>query len=160
MGNTFTQLYVHNVFAVDFRQSLIKETWEEDLYKYITDVVQGLKQKMIAINGVPDHIHFLIGIKPTCCISDLMREIKKCSTEFVKENKLAGFRFNWQEGFGSFSVSRTDPDRVIQYILNQKEHHKKVSFKDEYLKLLKDNEVEFNEKYLYEWIEKDVKPLK
>jgi putative transposase len=160
MGNTYTQLYIHNVFAVDFRQSLIKETWEEELYKYITGTVQGLKQKMIAINGVPDHIHFLIGIKPTCCISDLMREIKKCSTEFIKEKVFTKSKFKWQEGFGSFSVSKNDLDRVIAYIMNQKEHHKKVRFKNEYLKLLKDYEVDFNEMYLFEWVEKDVSILR
>jgi len=130
-----------------------------ELYKYITGTVQGLKQKTIAINGVQDHIHFLIGIKPTSCISDLMCEIKKSSTEFIKEKKFSEFRFNWQAGFGSFSVSWSDLDRVITYINNQKEHHKKIIFRDEYLKLLKDYEVEYNEKYLFEWMEKDVKLL-
>ena len=108
---------------------------------------------MLAINGMPDHIHFLIGMKPSCCLSDLLREVKKSSNEFVQENKLSKFKFNWQEGYGAFSYSHSQLDDVIAYICNQKEHHKKKSFKEEYTDFLKKFNVEYNEKYLFEWIE-------
>jgi putative transposase len=153
MANTYTQLYIHNVFAVDFRQALIKSDWEEELFKYITGIVQELDQKMIAINGVPDHVHFLIGIKPTCKLADLHREIKKSTNDFIKEKKFTRTKFNWQEGYGAFSVSHGHLDRVAKYIMNQKEHHKKVTFKKEYLGFLKDYKVEYNEKYLFDWNE-------
>ena len=154
MANSYTQLYIHNVFAVDFRQLLITENWEEELYKYMSGIVHNLKQKMIAINGVPDHLHFVMGIKPTCCISDLMREIKKSSTDFIKEKKFTKVSFNWQEGYGSFSISKLDLDRVVAYVMNQKEHHRKVTFKEEYLNMLKENDIAFDEKYLFDWINK------
>ncbi len=156
MATSYTQLFIHNIFAVDFRKALITENWEEELYKYITGIVQNLNQKMIVINGVPDHLHFVIGIKPTCCISDLMREIKKSSTEFIKQKKFSKNSFNWQEGYGSFTVSKADLDRVISYVMNQKEHHKKIPFKEEYLKILKDNDVAFSENYLFDWMDKGV----
>ena len=108
---------------------------------------------MIAINGMPDHIHLFIGIKPSCCLSDLVREIKKSSNDFIKENKLSKYKFNWQEGFGAFSYSHSHIDNVYKYIMNQKEHHKKTSFKDEYLDFLNKFQVEFDDKYIFQWIE-------
>ena len=102
---------------------------------------------------MPDHIHFLIGMKPTCCLSELVREIKKSSNNFIKEEGFTKFKFNWQEGFGAFSYSHSQLDNVINYIINQKEHHKKITFKEEYIGFLKKFNVEFNERYLFEWIE-------
>jgi REP element-mobilizing transposase RayT len=150
---TYSQIYIHTVFAVKGRESLIQIHWEDRLHKYITGIVQKKEQKMLAINGMPDHIHFLIGMKPTCCLSDLVREIKKSSNDFIKEEKLCKFKFNWQEGFGAFSYSHSQLDNVIGYILNQKEHHKKKTFREEYMGFLKKFNVEYNEKYLFEWIE-------
>jgi len=135
------------------RQSLISENWEERLYKYITGIVQGKGQKMLAINGMPDHIHFFIGLKPSCRLSDLVREIKKASNEFINENKLSKFKFNWQEGYGAFSYSHSQLTQVIQYIMNQKEHHKKRTFKQEYIGFLKKFEIEYEERFLFEWID-------
>lgn len=152
MANAFTQLYIQSIFAVQNRNALIKPSWEEELYKYITGIVQNKGQKMLAINGVSNHIHFFIGMKPTCCLSDLIREIKKSSSSFIKEKKFTPFRFQWQEGYGAFSYSHSQLTDVIQYINNQKEHHKKQSFKDEYLRFLKDFEIEFKNEYLFEWI--------
>jgi putative transposase len=152
MGNTFCQLYVHHVFAVKWREALIDYSWEEELYKYITGIVENQKQKMIAINGMPDHLHFLTGMTPSCCIADLMREVKKSTNDFIKERQFTQRKFNWQEGYGAFTVSHTDLTRVAQYIMNQKEHHRHKKFKDEYGELLKEYNIRFEEKYLFDWI--------
>jgi REP element-mobilizing transposase RayT len=141
------------VFAVKYRESLILPAWETELYKYITGIVQNKEQKMLAINGMSDHLHFFIGMKPTCCLSDLVREVKKSSNEFIKERGFAPFRFQWQEGFGAFSYSHSSLDNVIRYIMNQKEHHKKQTFKDEYLTFLKNFAVEYKSEYLFDWLE-------
>ena len=153
MASTYSQIYIQIVFAVQHREALISYDWEERLYQYITGIVQNKGQKMIAINGMPDHIHLFIGIKPSCCLSDLVREIKKSSNDFIKENKLSKYKFNWQEGFGAFSYSHSHIDNVYKYIMNQKEHHKKTSFKDEYLDFLNKFQVEFDDKYIFQWIE-------
>jgi putative transposase len=122
------------------------------LYKYITGIVSNKEQKMLAINGMPDHIHFLIGMKPSCCLSDLVREVKKSSNEFIKEKRFTKFKFQWQEGYGAFSYSHSSLDNVIDYIMNQKEHHKKKTFKEEYIEFLKRFEIEYKPEYLFEWI--------
>lgn len=150
--STYTQLYIHVVFAVKGRESLVLPEWEEQLYKYITGIVQNKQQKMLAINGMPDHIHFFIGMKPSCSLSDLVREIKKASNEFINEKKFTNYKFSWQEGFGAFSYSHSQLTDVIQYIMNQKAHHKKKTFKEEYLDFLNKFEVEYNEQYLFEWL--------
>jgi len=150
--STYSQIYIHVVFAVKGRESLINSHWEEKLYKYITGIVQNKQQKMLAINGMPDHIHFLIGMKPSCCLSDLVREIKKSTNDFIKNEKLSKFKFNWQEGFGAFSYSHSHLDNVIHYIMQQKEHHKKKTFKEEYVEFLKKFNVEYNDEYLCDWI--------
>lgn len=153
MPNTFTQIYIHVVFAVKNRNALINQVWENKLYKYISGTIQKLNQKMLRINGMPDHIHLLIGMKPDCNLSDLIREIKKSSNQYIKDNNLTKFNFNWQTGFGAFSVSHSQLDKVINYIINQKEHHRKRTFKEEYLELLNKYEIEYDEKYLFEWVE-------
>ena len=153
MAGTFSQIYIQLVFAVKGRESLIHKEWEERLYQYITGIIRAKEQKLIAINGMPDHIHIFIGIKPSCCLSDLVREIKKSSNEFIQVNKLSKFKFSWQEGYGAFSYSHSQIDAVAKYILNQKEHHKKTSFKEEYIDFLKKFEIEHDEKYLFNWID-------
>ena len=153
MPNTFSQIYIQVVFAVQNRNALIDSSWEEKLYKYITGIVTNKGQKLIAVNGVSDHIHIFIGMKPNCCLSDLIREIKKSSTSFVKENKLTRFKFSWQEGFGAFSYSHSQIDAVYKYVMNQKEHHKKNTFKEEYLEFLDKFNIDFDEKYVFDWIE-------
>lgn len=153
MSSTYSQIYIQIVFAVKGRQSIIQQSWEEELYKYITGIVQNKGQKMLAINGVSDHIHFLIGMKPSCNLSDLIREIKKASNVFINEKKLCAFKFEWQEGYGAFSYSHSALDNVINYIANQKEHHRKKSFHEEYVDFLKKFDVEYKEEYLFEWFE-------
>jgi putative transposase len=153
MPGTFSQIYIQVVFAVKGRQSLISPEWEERLYQYITGIVRKKEQKMLAINGMPDHIHFFIGMRPSCCLSDLVREIKKSSNDFINENKLSKHKFYWQESFGGFSYSHSHIDNVIKYIMNQKEHHLKTTFREEYIDFLKKFEIEYDEKYLFDWIE-------
>ncbi|HOZ82731.1 MAG TPA: IS200/IS605 family transposase [Bacteroidia bacterium] len=153
MMSTYSQIYIQIVFAVKGRESLILPQWEERLHKYITGIVQNKEQKMLAINGMSDHLHFLIGMKPSCCLSDLVREIKKSSNDFIKVEKLSKFKFSWQEGYGAFSYSHSQLNDVIAYITNQKEHHRKKSFKEEYVEFLKKFNVDYNEKYLFEWME-------
>ncbi len=153
MSSTYSQIYIQVVFAVKGRENLIKQDWDEKLYKYITGIVQNKGQKMLAINGVENHIHFLIGMKPSCCLSELVREIKKSSNSYIEENKFTKFKFQRQEGFGAFSYSHSSLENVINYILNQKEHHKKKTFKEEYLEFLNKFDVDFKEEYLFEWNE-------
>jgi len=150
---TFSQIYIQVVFAVKGRNCLILPSWEDELYKYITGIVQNKNQKMLAINGVHDHIHFLIGMKPSCCLSDLVREIKKSSNKFINEKRFIKYKFEWQEGYGAFSYSHSALDNVIAYIQRQKEHHKKLSFREEYVLFLKKFNVDFKEDYLFKWID-------
>ena len=151
--NTYSQIYIQVVFAVKGRDSLIAKTWEDELYKYITGIVTNKRQKLLAINGMPDHIHILIGMKPSCCLSDLVREIKKSSNEFIKEKKFTRLNFQWQEGYGAFSYSHSALDNVIAYINNQKEHHTKKSFREEYVEFLEKFKIEYKQEYLFEWVD-------
>lgn len=153
MAGTFSQIYIQLVFAVKGRESLIQPTWEEELFKYISGIVRNKEQKMLAINGMPDHIHLLIGMKPSCCLSDLVREIKKSSNEFINEKQFSPYRFQWQGGYGAFSYSHSALDNVIAYINNQKEHHIKKTFQDEYKDFLEKFKIEFKDEFLFEWME-------
>lgn len=150
---SYTQSYIHVIFSVKGKNSLIKTEWDEKLYKYITGIVQNKNQKMLAINGVEDHIHFLIGMKPSCCLSDLVREVKKSSNAFIKDRRFTRHNFKWQEGYGAFSYSHSSLNNVIAYIKRQKDHHKKRTFKDEYLDFLNKFQIEFKDEYLFKWIE-------
>ncbi len=150
---TFSQIYIQIVFAVKCRKSLINPNWEEELFKYITGVVQNKGQKMLAINGTANHIHIFIGMRPSCRLSDLVREIKKASNIFVNERGLSKFKFEWQEGYGAFSYSHSALDNVIAYVKNQKEHHRKKTFKEEYVEFLKRFDIGFKNEYLFDWID-------
>jgi REP element-mobilizing transposase RayT len=142
MTPTYSQLYIHIVFAVKNRQPILVANIEEDVYRYITGIVRNKQQKLLAINGMPDHVHIAIGLKPTCCISDLVREIKKSSTLFIREVcKQRGF--SWQEGYGAFSCGHSSLDSLIMYIQHQKQHHQRINSKDEYKRLLNENNLEF-----------------
>ena len=153
MANTYTQIYIQIVFAVKDRQNLIKKNHKDELYKYITGIVRNKNQKLISINGMSDHIHILIGLKPDIALSDLVRDIKANSSKFINKKNWFMGKFNWQEGFGAFSYSRSQLNRVIKYIENQEKHHKKKSFKEEYLELLQKFGVEYKDKYLFDFIE-------
>jgi len=143
MANTYTQIYIHIVFAVEGRYNLIRDEFREELHKYITGIIQNEKHKLIIINSMIDHVHILIGIKPDSNLSDLVRDIKANSSKLINEKKWIKGRFNWQEGFGAFSYSHSQLDDVANYIRNQKKHHTKRSFRDEYIELLE----KFNPKF-------------
>ena len=153
MANTYTQIYIHIVFSVHGRKSLIKTEWKERLHKYLTGIVKNEKQKLIVINSMPDHIHLLIGMKPDIALSDLIRDIKSNSSKFINEQRLTRGRFNWQEGFGAFSNSHSQLDTVIRYIQNQERHHAKKTFRQEYLEMLKKFAIDYHDKYVFEWID-------
>jgi putative transposase len=153
MSSTFSQIYIQIVFAVKGRENLISPNWEEELFKYITRIVRNKDQNILAINGAADHIPILIGIKPACCLSDLVREIKKSSNEFINERKFLNHKFYWQEGFGAFSYSHSALGNVIDFINKQMQHHENRTFRDEYTEFLKDYKVDYKDEYLFDWIE-------
>ena len=153
MANTYSQIYIQTVFAVENRQSLITPDFKEDLHKYINGIINNQGQKLIAINSMPDHVHILIGLKPAMALADLVREIKADSTNFINERKLLHGRFNWQEGYGAFSYGHSQLNTIIRYIQTQEKHHQRRSFKDEYLALLRKFDIGFEEKYVFKFIE-------
>ena len=153
MAGSFSQIYIQVVFAVKGRESLITPSFEEDLYKYITGIVQNKEQKMLAINGMPDHIHFFIGMRPSCCLADLVREVKKASNTFINEKRVVPGYFQWQEGYGAFSYSHSSLDHVINYIGRQKEHHKRQTFREEYIEFLDKFAIQHKPEYLFDWID-------
>ncbi|PBJ12790.1 IS200/IS605 family transposase [Flavobacterium sp. ACN6] len=150
MANTYTQIYVHIVFAVKGRQNLISKNWKNEIYKYITGIITNKEQKLIAINGMPDHIHILIGLKPDKSISDLVRDIKANSSKFINDQKWINGKFEWQTGFGAFTYGHSQLNNVIKYIENQEEHHKKRTFKEEYIDFLKLFNVDFKNEYVFD----------
>lgn len=149
MANTFTQIHIQTVFAVQNRQSLIGDEWRDDLYKYMTAIIQNNDHKLLQINGMPDHVHILFGLRPVQAISDLMKQVKQDSSKWINQNRLAMGKFSWQEGYGAFSYSKSQLPRVIKYIQNQQEHHKTKSFREEYLALLKAHGVDYDERYIF-----------
>ena len=153
MANTYTQIFIQIVFAVKGRQNLIPSENREELHKFITGIVQHRGQKLLAVFAMPDHIHLLVSVKPTILISDLVRDIKAGSSKFINDKKWMNHKFNWQEGYGAFSYSKSSVDLVVKYILNQEEHHKTKSFKTEYLDFLEKFDIDYNSEYLFEWIE-------
>ena len=152
MPGTYSQLYVQIVFAVKYRENLISNIWKDELHKYIAGIIKGKNQKSIIVNGMPDHIHAFIGLRPSMSISDLVRDIKNNSTNFINERRFVNGQFSWQEGFGAFSYSYSDIENVYQYILNQEIHHQKSDFKNEYLELLNKFKIDFDEKYMFDWL--------
>ena len=153
MANTFSQIYLQFVFAVQGRQSLIKKENKEELHKYLTGLVQNRNAKMLAVHCMPDHTHIFIGLKPTILISNFVKEIKVASNDFVNEKKWIMKKFSWQEGYGVFSYSHSHIDRVVKYVLNQEAHHQKASFRQEYIALLNNFQIPFEERYLFEFID-------
>jgi putative transposase len=149
MANTYSQIHLQFVFAPKFRASLIHSSWETELFKYITGVVQNNKHKMICINGMPDHLHMLIGFHTTQSVADLMQDVKAYSSKWINENKFTKSRFEWQAGYGVFSYSKSQLPDVIRYIENQKEHHAKKTFLEEYKLFLEKLEIDYNEQYIF-----------
>ncbi len=151
MANTYSQIYIHLVFAVKGRESVIDKSFKNELYKYICGIVTNKKQKVFSINGVADHIHILVSIGPDYSISNLVKDIKVNSTKWINERKFVMGKFQWQEGFGAFSVSQSQISKVATYIDNQEEHHMKTTFRQEYIDFLKSYNIEYDEKYIFNW---------
>lgn len=149
MANSYTQIHLQFVFAVKYRTGLIKKTWKNELYRYITGIVQNNNHKMIIINGTPDHIHLLVGMRPAQSISDLLQDIKGSSSKWINEKNFVTHKFAWQEGYGAFSYGKSQVNNVIAYIKNQEKHHRKKSFREEYVEFLEKFEVDYDERYIF-----------
>jgi REP-associated tyrosine transposase len=149
MANTYTQIHIHTVFVVKTRKGLIHPEWKHELYKYITGIIQSASHRMLAINGMPDHVHMFFGMRPTQSLSDLIQLVKANSSRWVNEKRFVSSRFEWQEGYGGFSYSRSQIPRVIGYIRNQEAHHNKRTFRQEYIGLLDAFEIPYDERYLF-----------
>ena len=152
MAGTFSQIYIQCVFAVKGRANIMKKEWRTDVYKYMAGIIKNKGQKPIIINGVGDHVHLLIGLKPSIALSDLIRDVKNNSSNFINENKLVQGRFSWQEGYGAFSCSHSQVQKVYSYIENQEAHHEKKSFQHEYLEFMDKHEISYKNSFLYEWL--------
>jgi REP element-mobilizing transposase RayT len=151
MAGTYSQIYIQVVFAVRDRKNLISGEWKDELHKYISGIIHQKGQKSIIVNGMPDHIHAFIGLKPSMCISDLVRDIKNNSSKFINDTRLGRGKFSWQQGYGVFSYAHSQIEQVYNYILNQEKHHQRKSFKEEYIDMLKKFAIDYNEMYLFDW---------
>lgn len=150
MPGTFSQIYIQIVFAVKFRKPLLKKEWRDELFKYIVGIIKAKEQKPIIVNGVEDHIHIFVGLRPSIPISDLVRDVKNNSTNFINDRRLTSEKFSWQEGYGAFSYGHSQIQNVYEYILKQEEHHMKRDFKEEYRELMEKFGISFEEKYLFD----------
>ena len=153
MSSTYSQLYIQYVFAVKGRQNLLHKAWREEVFKYMAGIIREKDQKPIIVNGVSDHVHVFVGLKPTMNISYLIRDVKNNTSNFINERGFIRGKFSWQEGYGAFSYAQSQISNVFRYIENQEEHHRKRTFMDEYLDFLKKFEIEYDEKYLFDWLE-------
>jgi REP element-mobilizing transposase RayT len=153
MANTYTQIHIHTVFAVQNRLSLIKKDWQERLYQYIIAIIHNHGHKVLSIGGTSDHIHILIGFRPTQSLSELMQNVKRNSSEWINKEKLVMGKFSWQEGYGAFSYSKSQISKVAKYIENQEEHHTKKTFIEEYKNILNNFELAYDERYIFKSIE-------
>lgn len=149
MANTYNQIHVQFVFAVKHRNGLIQTSFKEELHKYIAGIIKFHNHKLLAINGMPDHLHILIGMRPTQSISDLMQDIKGSSSKWINQNKFLKVKFEWQEGYGSFSYSKSQVNIIIDYIKNQEQHHANKTFQEEYIEFIKIFEVEYDARYIF-----------
>ncbi len=149
----FTKLYTHLIFAVKYRNMLLIKEIRPTVFKYISGIITKRKHKSIIVNGVSDHIHILVGLNPNDKISDLVGNIKKSSSTFINDNKLLHGTFHWQDGYGAFSYGRSNLDKVYKYIENQEQHHRRKTFREEYVGLLEKFEVEYDKRYLFEFFE-------
>ena len=153
MPNTYTQIYVQIVFAVMGRQNLIAEENRETVEKYLYGIVSAKKSKMLAVYCNPDHTHIFIGLNPDVSVAEMAKTLKANSSKYINKQRFISGKFSWQKGYGAFTYSRSQIDSVVKYILNQKQHHQKKSFKEEYLVFLRKFGIKYDEKYLFDWIE-------
>lgn len=155
MPNTYTQIHIHVIFTVQNRHCIIRKEWKDELFRYITGIIQNNNHKVLAINGMPDHVHVLIGMRPSQSLSELMKDIKGDSSKWINQKGYVRSRFSWQEGFGAFSYGKSQVNKVIDYIKNQETHHRRYSFIEEYLAFLKNFEVDYDLKYIFTPVESD-----
>ncbi len=155
MANTYTQIHIQAVFTVQNRECIIQDNWKDELYKYITGIVHNNNHRLLAINGMPDHVHVLFGLRPSQSISGLMQDIKGSSSKWINDKRLVQGKFSWQEGYGAFSYSKTDLPEVIRYINNQTVHHKRKTFSEEYLEMLREFKIDYDDKYLFKPVDID-----
>ncbi len=160
MANTYTQIHIQVVFAVQHRECVIHDGWKDELYKYISGIIKNNDHKLLAINGMSDHIHILFGFRPSQSLSDLMQDIKTCSSKWINEKKFIPGHFSWQKGYGAFSYSKSQLPNVIRYIENQQEHHKETTFRQEYKEILDVFEIDYDDRYILKSVyeEGDVVP--
>lgn len=156
MANTYTQIHIQCVFTVQNRDCIIRNAWKDELYKYISGVIQNNGHKVLAINGMPDHVHVFFGMRPVQSLSDLMQDVKGDSSRWINEKGFVKTKFSWQEGYGAFSYSKSHVNNVISYIRNQEEHHRKKTFIEEYNELLEKFEVEYDQRYIFKPVEYDI----
>jgi len=152
MAGTYSQIYIQVVFAVKGRQNLLHKDWRTEVFKYMSGIIRNKGQKPIIVNGVSDHVHVFIGLKPSMPLSDLVRDVKNNSSNFINDHPWVRGRFSWQEGYGAFSYSHSALENVYNYILNQEQHHHDQTFQEEYMDFLEKFEVEHDVKYLFEWL--------
>jgi putative transposase len=153
MANTYSQITIHAVFAVKNRGNFITKEWRDDLHKYISGIITNKGAVSLAVGGWKDHVHILFGMPVTCNVSDLLSAVKANSSAWINEKRLVRSKFQWQSGYGAFSFSKSQRDVVVKYIMNQEEHHSKKTFKEEYFQMLKDFDVSYDEKYVFEFYE-------
>lgn len=153
MAGTFTQIYIQAVFAVKGRYNLLQKPWCDDVFKYMAGIIKNKGQKPIIVNGVADHAHLFVGLKPSMAVSDLIRDVKNNTSNFINEQKWIRGRFAWQEGYGAFSYAHSQVETVYNYILNQEEHHRKRTFREEYLGFLEKFQVPYEDRFLFEWLD-------
>ena len=150
MANTYHQIYLQIVFAVKYRKAIISKSWRSQLLGVIGNLINEATCKTIIVNGVEDHVHCFIGLRPVVSVSELMKKVKAKSSKYINDHGLTAERFEWQEGYGVFSYSQSGVDAVYKYIQNQETHHKKETFRDEYVSFLKKFKVEYDEQYLFQ----------
>jgi len=155
MANTYTQIHIHMVFAVQNHECIIKKSWKDELFKYMTGIIQNHNHKVLALNGMPDHVHILIGMRPTQSLSELMQDIKGDSSKWINQKGFVRGKFSWQEGYGAFSYSKSHVDKAIDYIKAQEKHHQKKSFMEEYREFLEKFEVDYDERYIFKEVDYD-----
>ena len=153
MAGTYSRIYIHYVFTVKYRQRLLQKPWREEVFKYIAGIIPEKGQKPININGVEDHVHVLVGIKPSMAVAELARIIKNNSSNFINERRFLSRKFAWQEGYGVFSYSHDAMKRVYKYIERQEAHHARKKFSQEYIEFLEQYQVEYHEKFLFDWVD-------
>ena len=152
-AGTFTQLYVHLIFAVKYRESMLLKSFRNEVFSYMSGIITNRNNKAIIVNGVSDHVHILLGLNPNDKISDIVASLKRESSSFINQKRFLNNKFHWQDGYGAFSYGKSQLQKVYNYILNQESHHSKVTFRDEYLQFLKKYEIKFDNEFLFDFFE-------